>query len=128
MIDMELIKKLQQIKDENGYTLHDLSKRIDIQVSTLERWLKTGHINKIYAKVIREKLGIVDVKRSQINLLGNGNALLPHMPNFLASSMEIHRSIPRLCTTIVSCANTEPAGSFKISAKCSSSISILFEV
>ena len=58
MIDMELIKKLQQIKDENGYTLHDLSKRIDIQVSTLERWLKTGHINKIYAKVIREKLGI----------------------------------------------------------------------
>ena len=58
MIDTELIKKLQQIKDENGYTLHDLSKRIDIQVSTLERWLKTGHINKIYAKVIREKLGI----------------------------------------------------------------------
>ena len=58
MIDMELIKKLQQIKDENGYTLHDLSKRIDIQVSTLERWLRTGHINKISAKVVREKLGI----------------------------------------------------------------------
>ena len=58
MIDMELIKKLQQIKEENGYTLYDLSKKIDIQVSTLERWLKTGHINKIYAKVVREKLGI----------------------------------------------------------------------
>lgn len=58
MVDIELIKKLQQIKEENRYTLHDLSKKIDIQVSTLERWLKTGHINKIYAKVVREKLGI----------------------------------------------------------------------
>ena len=58
MIDIELIKKLQQIKEENGYTLHDLSKKIDIQVSTLERWLKTGRINKLYAKVVREKLGI----------------------------------------------------------------------
>lgn len=58
MIDMELIKKLQQIKEENGYTLYDLSKKIDIQVSTLERWLKTGHINKVYAKVVKERLGI----------------------------------------------------------------------
>ena len=58
MIDIELIKKLRKIKEDNGYTLHDLSKKIDIQVSTLERWLKTGHINKIYAKVVREKLGI----------------------------------------------------------------------
>ena len=58
MIDIELIKKLQQIKEDNKYTLYDLSKKIDIQVSTLERWLKTGHINKIYAKVVREKLGI----------------------------------------------------------------------
>jgi hypothetical protein len=58
MIDMELIKKLRQIKEENRYTLYDLSKKIDIQVSTLERWLKTGHINKIYAKVVKEKLGI----------------------------------------------------------------------
>ena len=58
MIDLKLIEKIRQIKEENGYTLYDLSKRIDIQVSTLERWLKTGHINKIYAKVVREKLGI----------------------------------------------------------------------
>ena len=58
MIDMELIGKLRKIKEENGYTLYDLSKKIDIQISTLERWLKTGHINKIYAKVVREKLGI----------------------------------------------------------------------
>ena len=58
MIDMELIKKLQKIKEDNKYTLHDLSKKIDIQVSTLERWLKTGHINRVYAKMVREKLGI----------------------------------------------------------------------
>lgn len=56
---MELIKKLREIKEDNGYTLHDLSKKIDIQVSTLERWLKTGHINKVYAKVVKEKLNIV---------------------------------------------------------------------
>ena len=58
MIDIELIKKLQKIKEDNGYTLRDLSNKIDIQVSTLERWLKTGRINKLYAKVVREKLGI----------------------------------------------------------------------
>ena len=58
MVDNELIEKLRLLKERNGYTLHDLSKKIDIQVSTLERWLKTGHINKIYAKVVRERLGI----------------------------------------------------------------------
>ncbi len=59
MIDTDLIMKLQRLKDENKYTLHDLSKRLDIHISTLERWLKTGHINKVYAKVVREKLGIL---------------------------------------------------------------------
>ena len=58
MIDNELIEKLKALKERNGYTLHELSKKIDIQVSTLERWLKTGRINKIYAKVVRERLGI----------------------------------------------------------------------
>jgi len=58
MIDKELMQKIRQLKEENGYTLYDLSKRIDIQVSTLERWLKTNHINKIYGQVVREKLGI----------------------------------------------------------------------
>ncbi len=58
MLDTELIIKLQRLKEENRYTLHDLSKRLDIHISTLERWLKTGHINKLYAKVVREKLGI----------------------------------------------------------------------
>lgn len=58
MIDKELIDKIRRIKEENHYTLHDLSRRIDIQVSTLERWLKTSRINKVYAKVVRERLGI----------------------------------------------------------------------
>ncbi len=58
MIDNEFIEKLKELKERNGYTLHDLSRKIDIQVSTLERWLKTGRINKVYAAVVKEKLGI----------------------------------------------------------------------
>ena len=58
MIDHELIELIRQIKEKNGYTLNDLSKKIDVQISTLERWLKTGHINKVYARLVREKLGI----------------------------------------------------------------------
>ena len=58
MVDNELIEKLRLLKEQNGYTLHELSKKIDIQISTLERWLKTGRINKVYAKVVRERLGI----------------------------------------------------------------------
>ena len=58
MIDKELIDKIRQLKIEKRYTLYDLSKRIDIQIATLERWLKTNHINKLYAKIVRERLGI----------------------------------------------------------------------
>lgn len=58
MVDNELIGKIKDYKERNGYTLHDLSKRIDIQVSTLERWLKTGHINRVYADLVRERLKI----------------------------------------------------------------------
>lgn len=59
MIDKELIAKIRQLKEENHYTLYDLSRKIDIQVATLERWLKTNRINKVYAKVVRERLGLV---------------------------------------------------------------------
>ena len=58
MIDRELIEKIKDFKLEKGYTLYELSKLMDIQISTLERWFKTGHINKVYAKLAREKLGI----------------------------------------------------------------------
>ena len=58
MIDTELIRKVLQVKRENGYTLHDLSKKLDLQVTTIERWLKTKRINKLYAQMVREKLGL----------------------------------------------------------------------
>ncbi len=59
MLDAELINKILQLKEQNGYTLHDLSKKLDLQVTTIERWLKTKHINKVYAQLVREKLNIV---------------------------------------------------------------------
>lgn len=58
MLDIEFIEKLRRFKEDGGYTLHELSKKIDIHVSTLERWLKTGHINKLYAKIVKDRLGI----------------------------------------------------------------------
>ena len=58
MVNNELIEKIRKLKEENRYTLHELSKKIDMQISTVERWLKTGRINKVYAKIVKEKLGI----------------------------------------------------------------------
>jgi transcriptional regulator with XRE-family HTH domain len=58
MLDQELIREILRIKEENGYTLYDLSKKLDIQVTTIERWLQTRRINKVYAKLVREKLKI----------------------------------------------------------------------
>ncbi|TBR19626.1 hypothetical protein EPO66_00620 [bacterium] len=59
MLDKDLITEIRRIKEEGRYTLYDLSKRLDIQVTTIERWLRTNRINKVYAKVVRDKLGIV---------------------------------------------------------------------
>lgn len=53
-----LIESLKQVKKERGYTLHELSQQLDVQVSTLSRWLKTNRINRMYAKIVREKLDI----------------------------------------------------------------------
>ena len=58
MEDNELIRKIIHLKTEKGYTLHDLSKKLDIQITTIGRWFKTGHINRIYAQLVRDKLGI----------------------------------------------------------------------
>ncbi|MDO8489750.1 MAG: hypothetical protein Q7S42_06580 [Candidatus Omnitrophota bacterium] len=58
MIDSRLINRLIQIKEEKGYTLYDLSKKLDIQVTTIERWFKTKRINKVYAQMVRDKLRI----------------------------------------------------------------------
>jgi transcriptional regulator with XRE-family HTH domain len=53
-----LIESLKQVKKERGYTLYELSQQLDVQVSTLSRWLKTNRINRMYAKIVREKLHI----------------------------------------------------------------------
>jgi len=58
MINEELIDKLIQFKEGRSYTLYDLSKKLDIQVSTIERWLKTRRINKVYAQMVKDKLRI----------------------------------------------------------------------
>lgn len=58
MIDEALIQKIRQVKEERGYTLYELSRKLDIQVSTLERWFKTKRINKLYASVVRQRLGL----------------------------------------------------------------------
>jgi len=58
MIDGKLIHKLIQLKEERSYTLYDLSKKLDIQVTTIERWFKTKRINKVYAQMVKDKLRI----------------------------------------------------------------------
>ena len=58
MIDGKLISKLMQLKEERGYTLYDLSKKLDIQVTTIQRWFKTRRINKVYAQMVKGKFRI----------------------------------------------------------------------
>ena len=58
MVNKELIDKIRRLKADQGYTLFELSKRVDVQPSTLERWLKTNRINRIYAEMVTKKLGI----------------------------------------------------------------------
>jgi len=59
MIDGGLIDKLARMKEERSYTLHDLSRKLDIQVATIERWFKTKRINKVYAQMVRDRLRII---------------------------------------------------------------------
>ncbi|MEK6727814.1 MAG: hypothetical protein AABY28_03975 [Candidatus Omnitrophota bacterium] len=58
MIDRDLVQKIKNLKVQKGYTLYDLSRILDIPISTLQRWLKTSHINRIYARLVKERLGI----------------------------------------------------------------------
>ncbi len=59
MEDKELIQVLRVVKEKRGYTLYDLSKKLDVQVSTVSRWFKTNRINRIYAQLVKEKLKIM---------------------------------------------------------------------
>ena len=56
MKDAHVIDQLQKLKSDRRYTLHDLSKKLDIQVTTIERWFKTKRINRMYASFIKEKM------------------------------------------------------------------------
>jgi len=58
MVDKELIAQIRGVKTEKGYTLYELSRIIDVHISTLDRWLKTERINKVYAQLVRDKLGL----------------------------------------------------------------------
>lgn len=54
MSEKEAIEKLQQLKEK--YTLHELVKRLDIQQTTLHRWLKTGKISKNMADLLERRI------------------------------------------------------------------------
>jgi hypothetical protein len=58
MLNRELINKIKIIKQQKGYTLFDLSRIVDVQVSTVERWFRTSRINKVYAQMVKDKLGL----------------------------------------------------------------------
>ncbi|MBN1522154.1 MAG: hypothetical protein JW928_06445 [Candidatus Aureabacteria bacterium] len=58
MEDRKLITNIKRLKEERRYTLYDLSKILDVQIATIERWLKTNRINRVYARLVREKLKI----------------------------------------------------------------------
>ena len=59
MENRELIQALRHVKEERGYTLYDLSKKLDIQISTVSRWFKTNRINRVYAELVKEKLKLM---------------------------------------------------------------------
>ena len=58
MEDPELIRRMKKFKAEKEYTLYDLSRILDIQVATIERWFRTNKINKVYARLVQEKLNL----------------------------------------------------------------------
>ena len=54
MSEKEAIAKLRQLKEK--YTLHELVTRLDIQQTTLHRWLQTGKISKNMAELLERKI------------------------------------------------------------------------
>ena len=54
MSEKEAISKLKQLKEK--YTLHELVTRLDIQQTTLHRWLQTGKISKNMADLLERRI------------------------------------------------------------------------
>lgn len=58
MENKKLISSLRRLKEERGYTLYEMSKNLDVQVSTVSRWFKTNRINRMYAQLVKNKFNI----------------------------------------------------------------------
>ena len=56
MKNEKLIDELRGFKEKKKYTLYDLSKMLDVQVTTISRWLTTKKINRVYASYVSQKL------------------------------------------------------------------------
>jgi len=54
MSEKGVLRKLKELKEK--YTLHELVKRLDIQQTTLHRWLKTGKISKNMADLLERRI------------------------------------------------------------------------
>jgi len=54
MSKKEAIEKLRELKIK--YTLHELVRKLDIQQTTLHRWIKTGKISKNMAELLEIKI------------------------------------------------------------------------
>lgn len=54
MSEQEAIKKLRELKDT--MTLHELARALDVQQTTLWRWIKTGKINSKMAEWLENKI------------------------------------------------------------------------
>lgn len=54
MSEKEAVKKLKILKEK--YTLHELVTRLNIQQTTLHRWLKTGKISNNMADLLERRI------------------------------------------------------------------------
>jgi len=54
MSEKEVIAKIKQLKEK--YTLHELVTRLDIQQTTLHRWIQTGKISKNMADLLERRI------------------------------------------------------------------------
>lgn len=54
MPEKDVIKKLKILKEK--YTLHELVTRLNIQQTTLHRWLKTGKISGNMADLLERRI------------------------------------------------------------------------
>jgi len=54
MSGQEAVKKLRRLKEE--YTLHELVRKLNIQQTTLHRWIKTGKISANMADLLERRI------------------------------------------------------------------------